>query len=342
MIGVAHSKDKGGWTGRVLRLLEAQATGVVCALVASGLLGVGSFVMDRLPSRYLGLRWDDLRFFLQPPRPEHVWFYLLCAVLGVWGLSALVCTIQSVRSLLRRRVTRWSAYGAPVLHVCFVLAMLAHLHGGVTASSRQHLIGPAGTEIRGAVYQPLRIQQQSHPNGMPRQVTVTLARTRAGDAGTAAGADRQQLSLSYNEPIVLEGGATALLLQRAQAEQQAVVHFAGKRLALRPGEHRRVGEQTIVLEQLFDGPAFRVPVARITIAGAERTTRLVPLDPSGDGEEPAFIGFDTAPYVLVLERHNPSVPLVLLVSLLVVVGVVLVAVERIRRSRQGGSAAEPS
>ena len=49
-------------------------------------------------------------------------------------------------------------------------------------------------------------------------------------------------------------------------------------------------------------------------------------------------GLDTAPFVLVAERRNPGVPLVLIVSVLLVLGVVLVAVERVRRDRLGRSA----
>jgi len=56
-------------------------------------------------------------------------------------------------------------------------------------------------------------------------------------------------------------------------------------------------------------------------------------DEAGAQGETAFVGFHEAVMVMLIQRNNPSVPLVLAVSILLVLGVVLVAWERIRGAR---------
>ena len=306
-----------------LRLLRAQKTGVLCAVLACFLMGAGSLVMDRAPERYQGLHWDDLRFFLEPLDWIHLWFYGLAAALGLWGLSALVCTWYELRARVRARVTRPSAYGAPILHIAFVLALAAHLWGGLTAETVQHLVGDEGTEIDGAVYRALEVHEDLYPNGMPRTVHIDLERTVDGEA--------EQVQVGYNEPVVAHRGAVALLLGRYARVARATLRVGTETVTLTPGERRRLGSSMVVLQRVHQGANLRVPVADLVVADpAPRRVRL-PLGGPGSGGA-AFVALDSALMVSLSERRNPSAPLVGLVSLLALLGVVLVVAERRRRT----------
>lgn len=312
---------------RLWRLLGGQGTGIVLALVSAGLLGMGSFITDNAPQLYQGLAMDDLRFFFAPARWQHVWLYGLMVSLGLWALSALVCTWDSVASRIRRRVTRPSAYGAPLLHVTFVLALVAHLWGGLRTTTDQHMIAASGTEIRGETYRAVDLQADFHPNGMPKAIRASIERT--SQAGT------ETLWLGYNEPLTSSWGAHELLMGQADTMPDGLLlRHKGERVVLRGGAPAVAAGDTIVLVQFHDprrSPSLRVPVVDVQIGDRRE---MLPLDPESTAET-VFLGANEAPMVTVLERNNPSVPLVLVVSVLLAMGVALVAWERMRGAKEG-------
>jgi hypothetical protein len=303
-------------------LLAQQRTGVVLALVSSGLMAAGSFIMDRWAALYRGLSFDDVRFFFEPWRFHHAWFYALVAALGLWAASTLVCTWDSLASRIRRRITRPSAYGAPVVHLSFVLALLAHLWSGLTASSSQAMLGATEVEIDGARWRALGVKQEFWPSGMPRSVVATLERTTQGQ--------RQELQLGYNEPITWGLGAHELLLGEADMVADGLlIRHKGELASLRPGMPAVIAGDSMSLRRYHDpqrSAMLRVPVAEIVLGGQ---AMMLPLDP-GSQQQTAFVGMSESPRVVVHVRRNPAVPLVLLVAGLLVLGVALVGWERVR------------
>ncbi|MBI5532375.1 MAG: hypothetical protein HY898_06655 [Deltaproteobacteria bacterium] len=298
------------------RLLGEQRTGIVCSFVSAALMGMGSLIMDSSPQLYAGLSMDDVRFFFQPWRWQHAWFYALAVSLAIWALSALVCTWDSLVSRIQRRVTRPSAYGALVLHVTFVLALVAHLWGGLKASSTRFMVTAQGTSIDGETWRAVGFEQQTHSGGMPRSVTVTLQRSG------------EEITIGYNHPITSGAGARELLL--GQVEMMAdglVVRHKGRQVVVRPDEPAVAGGDRIVLRRFHDPrrtPSLRVPVAELVIGGQ---SAMLPMDPQSTGET-SFLAVNESPIVVLIQRRNPSVPLVLFVTLLLAVGVGLVAWER--------------
>src|SRR5512141_1902780 len=192
--------------GRLFELLVGQRTGVLCAFAAAGLLAVGSVVSDLLPEHYAGLGMDDLRFFFRPWRWQHAWLYALVVVLAVWGTSALVCAISTVQTLLRQRVKEVSRYGPPRLHVTFGAALVAHLWGGLVASTDRFVVPDVPTDIHGFQYRTLRMEIDRHPRGMPRTVVAVLERKR--------GSTVADVRVGYSRPLISAGGARELLLVR--------------------------------------------------------------------------------------------------------------------------------
>ena len=307
--------------------LVSQKTGVVCAFAAAALLGLGSFLSDRRPDLYDGLAFDDLRFFFHPWRLAHTWFYAVVVVFGLWAASTLLCTWDTVVARVRGRVMRISTWGSSLVHLSFVLALGAHLWAGLAAESRLHLVDSTGTEIAGAIYRALDVEQKLWPNGMPREAKVRLERT-AGQTTTA-------LTIGFNQPVVLEAGARELLLGRyGRRVTGAVLRVDGERVTLQPGESTAAGGRTITLEKVHGSTKLRVPVVAVRIGGTPGSRTMLPLDPSSTAD-PAFVDLAYSAFVTLQERHNPSVPLVLVVAGLLALGVVLAGWERLRRERRG-------
>ena len=303
--------------------LVSQKTGVVCAFTAAALLGLGSFLADRRPEMYEGLAFDDVRFFFNPWRPAHLWFYALVGVLALWAASSLLCTWDTVVARVRGRVVRLSAWGSILVHLSFVLALAAHLWAGLAAESRMHMVGPVPTEIAGASYRAIDLDQKLWPSGMPREATVTLARTLGTETST--------VTVGFNHPVLLEGGARELLLGRyGRMVDGAVLRIGGAEVTLSPGESHSANGQTVTLEKVHSSSKLRAPVAAVRITGPTGGRVALPLDPKSTAD-PAFVGIGYSTVVTLQERHNPSIPLVLVVAGLLSIGVVLAGWERLRR-----------
>ena len=75
---------------------------------------------------------------------------------------------------------------------------------------------------------------------------------------------------------------------------------------------------------------LRAPVAAVRITGPTGGRVALPLDPKSTAD-PAFVGIGYSTVVTLQERHNPSIPLVLVVAGLLSIGVVLAGWERLRR-----------
>jgi hypothetical protein len=310
--------------GRLLELLTEQRTGVLCAFASAALLATGSFVIDTSPDLYAGLGMDDLRFFLRPWRWQHAWFYALVVVLAVWGTSALLCAVTSVQALWQRRGKKPSSYGPPLLHLTFAAALLAHLWGGLTASSRQFLVSDVGTDIHGSRYRAVRLELSRHPSGMPRSVVAVLERK--------TGAAVEEVRVGYNHPLVSAGVTRELLLGRYDSVvDRVVLRHRGQKVVVRPGNPATAGPDAINVLGLHDpntNPSLRVPVVELEVGGRRQ---LLALGPEGNGET-AFVALEESPVVELVERSNPSVPLVALLSLLLVSGVGLVSWGRLSRT----------
>jgi len=292
--------------------------------------------MDRFPAAYAGLADDDVRWFLQSPRLAFWWFYAMAAAFGVWGLSAAACTVDSVVKRVRARVFRPSAYGAPLLHLAFVLALAGHLWGGLAATRQQVVLGPTPTSLGDATYEAVKLEQSFYPNGMPRRVDVTLLRRPTAPKGGAPG-EPERVHLGYNEPYVREGGAFEILLNRAAQAPVAVFAVGGAERGLEPGQTVRHGGWSLMLHGVL--PSRRPggsPYADVTYldpAGARTRTMLV-MGGAGAGGAPSFRGIEERVLVSASVRRNPSVPLVVLAALLATLGVALVIAERRWRLRR--------
>ncbi len=195
----------------VMALMRSQGLGVACGQVSVLLLAVGSVILAARHDLYADLALDDLRFFFEHPSPWHLWFYLLVLDLAVFALNTLLCTWSSVMTKIRARVRAPAAYAPAVLHLSFLVALLAHLAGGVWGRVLPPiLLGPTWRPLPwGASARATSLEVVPHPDG-------SLAKVRIGvEVRDAAGAVDAQ-TLGFNAPVVLGHGQRLLLLGRFQ------------------------------------------------------------------------------------------------------------------------------
>jgi microsomal dipeptidase-like Zn-dependent dipeptidase len=314
--------------GPVFGLLVEQRTGILCAFASAALLAAGSLIIDRSPDLYAGLGMDDLRFFFRPWRWQHGWFYALALVLALWGTSAVLCAYDTVLGLWRRRAKTLALYGPPIIHLVFAGALVAHLWGGLSASSRRFVVSDAGTDIDGTRYRAVGLDISRQPSGMPRTVVAVIERT--------TGAATEEVRVGYNQPRISAAGARELMLGEFDSVADGVVlRHRGREVAVRPGQIAGVGPDAIAVLRLHDpgtNPSLRLPVVELAVEGRRKLLGVG----ENDGET-AFLELRVSPVVELVERNNPSVPLALVLSLLLAFGVGLVAWPRLRTiSRRNG------
>lgn len=312
----AGSRSRGG--GR-LAWLRSQGLGVACGLATVALLAVGSFVLA-YTGEAAGIGMDDARAFFERPAWAHLWFYLLVPVLGLYALNALLATWHAVARRWRAGVRAPSAYGAAVMHVAFLVALLAHGVGGFLGKERGEWVVsrgwvalPGGAEIR-----LTSLEVDALPGGMPREVRAAVE-TRDATGG------RRAAVVGYNRPLSAGLGSDLWLLgdmgevpavslaagpERCRVTEGASCDVAGHRVTLRrvfpPGTF---GPQPLALLRLAStGPALErwiAPGGAIEIGDA--TLRL-----EGMGAEPA---------VVLRGRHTPGNPWALASAALLASGV---------------------
>lgn len=311
-----------GGEGR-LAWLRSQGLGVACGLSTVGLLAAGSFVLAfTREGASAGIAMDDARAFFERPSPAHAWFYLLVPVLALYALNTLLATWHSVSRKWRAGLRAPSAYGAAVLHLAFLVALLAHGVGGFLGEERGEAVVsrgwvalPGGPEVRLA-----SLEVDSLPNGMPREARAALeVRDGAGGGGTAV--------VGYNQPLSSGLGSDLWLLaemgrvpaarlasgpERCTAAEAASCDFAGLRATVRrvapPGAF---GPQPMALLRLESaGTALErwLPPGGVVEAG-DAALRLEAVGP-----EPA---------VALRGRHAPGNPWALASALLLAAGVAM-------------------
>jgi hypothetical protein len=198
--------------------LRSQGLGVCCGLATTLLLAVGSVVISRTrDSVSAGLQLDDVRPFFDQPSLAHLWFYLLIPVMTLYGVNTALATLFNVILRWRAGMRNPQAYAAAFIHVAFLLALLAHLIGGLGGKEAGTVIAsdwgtlPDGVEVR-----LVSLETDSMPNGMPKAVRAAVE-LRSPD-GTIQGE-----VLGYNQPISSGFGSDLVLLQRPIALPAALL-----------------------------------------------------------------------------------------------------------------------
>ncbi len=306
--------------------LSSQGLGVICGQATVFLLAVGSVVIaSTREGASAMIQMDDIRAFFAPPSVVHLWFYVLIFVLALYGLNTLLATWKSVSLKWRGGMRQPQAYAPAIVHIGFLLALFAHLVGGLGSSElEQVILGPEwkalgnGSEARLAALDVAEL-----PDGSTKQVAASVAlRDDDGKESTA--------TVHYNGPLSWGFGSELFLLVRQGTIPLAVLRRGTERCALQPeascflGETKatliylhppsRRGDSTLARVQLQTHPE-KSPSELWLTAGVP--TALP------DGSALLFEGLESRSAILLRHRRAPGNPWALLSTVVMAIGLAL-------------------
>ncbi len=320
-------------------LLRSQGLGVVCGLATVVLLALGSVVMaathDTLSS---GIALDDIKPFFTRPSLVHAWFYLLIPVLSLYALSTLLATWHSVLHKWRNGQRRLAVYGPSVVHLSFLIALVAHLIGGIWAEE----LGPVMLDSRfkplpdGREARLVDLQLENLPSGALKRAIATVEwRAPDGRSGTE--------EVGYNQPLSSGAGSTLFLLLRQSKQIGAVVlEYPGGSCELERGETPcRVGRYLIQAADIRDIGSHAHPMARLVVREQGKPPREQWITPGREVQLDAStalkaVRFEQRAVVLLRGRRAPGNPVAMASAVVLLLGLLMMWRRFVPRRLGGG------
>ncbi len=304
--------------------LRSQGLGLLCGFGTVLLLAVGSVIMAATrEGASAGIGLDDLTAFFAPPRLAHWWLYLLFPLAGLYALNTALATWDNVARRWRAGVRAPGAYAAAVMHVGFLLAMVAHAAGGFLATEHGQVVVASGWRTLPAFGEArlLSLDVDALPNGMPRSARAVLE-VRAGPGAPAA---REEVG--YNQPLSAGAGARLALLQ--DFGQAPVAHLASgpDACALAEGQACRLAGQPVEVLRLMPAPGgggaalVRAPGPDGAVQERWLSAGALAVLPGGRPLALVEAGPETA--VLLRVRETPGTPWALAAALVMALGTAL-------------------
>lgn len=306
-----------------LAWLRSQGLGLACGFATVLLLAVGSVVLAATrdgASAAIGM--DDLRGFFAPPRLAHLWLYLLFPVAGLYAVNTVLATWDTVSRRWRIGVRAPSAYAASLVHVGFLLALVAHGAAGFFGEDRGAVIVASGwREVPGfGEARLVSLEVDPLPNGMPKEAWGRLE-VRGPDGRLHAA------SVGYNAPLLAAGGARLALLGDLGRVWVAQLASGPDRCALVEGQVCTIGGERIRLLAVRPGPG-RAAAALVEARGPSGREQARWLGGRGElalaGGRPLQLEeLGLEPAVLLHAREAPGNPWALAAGVVLAVGVAL-------------------
>jgi hypothetical protein len=324
---------------RPLAWLRSQGLGLVCGFATVVLLAVGSVVITATrDGASAAVHLDDLRGFFAPPRLEHLWFYLLFPVAGLYAVNTVLATWDTVGRKWRAGLRAPGAYAASVIHVGFLLALVAHGVGGFLGRDGDGvLVGPGWQELPGfGDVRLVSLEVQTLPDGMPREA---WARLEVRDAGGGLHAE----TVGYNVPLSKGGGASLALLSDFGRAWVARIVSGEVSCALAEGQGCLLGGERVRLVRLVAGPGGG-PAALVAARGPTggEETRVLSRGselPLAGGRLLQLAAVTPADVVALRTRETPGHPWALASGLVMALGIALLGRKLLRRRGARGGAA---
>jgi hypothetical protein len=303
--------------------LRSQGLGLLCGFGTVALLAIGSVVMVLTrdgASAEVGL--DDLTAFFRRPSPAHLWLYLLFPLAGLYALNTTLATWDNLVRRWRAGQRAPTAYAIAVIHLAFLLGLVAHGVGGFWSEERGQVVVTSGWQPLPA-FGEVRLTSltvDALPNGMPRSADVRLEVRRPGGAVEAA-------QVGYNQPLSEGFGARLALLQQLGQARVARLSSGAEGCVLAEGQRCAVGGDEVALLGLADLPGGQ-PAALLRAPGpegapAERWVATGGLLILRGGRPLALEAVVAEPAVLLRVRETPGNPWALASALVLLAGTLL-------------------
>ena len=297
---------------KVYGFLKSQKTGIIVGFTVTGLLIIGSLIMNYFPESYEGLSGEDITFFFNEPKPIHTWFYLMFVAFAMYGICIFFCTLDSILRKVKARSKRIPLYGASIVHIGFLVTLVAHLVGGIWSESGRP-ITIADAWVKSGEYE-LRVtglNSTSYPNGMPRKITAQMKIRKDGKEFDD--------TLGYNNPVLLDSGTKAFLLRNYGNMPNAVVlNIDGQTGTFNIKDLIEINGTKVLIASLYMPPQFPLPVLQLVTEGkagkyGQTYVRIGRQNVQNiKGVDVIFQDIKSTPAVAVTTKKNPSIPLTLI------------------------------
>jgi hypothetical protein len=306
--------------------LSSQGLGVICGQATVLLLAIGSVVLAATrDGASAAIEMDDLRGFFDPPSVVHLWFYLLVLALTLYALNATLATWQNVVKKWRAGIRAPRFYAPAVIHVAFLVGLLAHGVGGIAGAELDPLVlGPSWTQLGdGREGRVTGLEVEPNPDGSMKQVRASVETRDAGGPSS-------ETVVYYNGPLSRGLGSDLMLLirphsvptlQLARGEDRCDVEVEGV------CELGGVRAELLYLHPPLQAgqSAFAQLRVQNTSSGDAETFSLVPgrSKQLADGSLLAIEGLEARPAIGLRHRRAPGNPLALLASILLGLGLLM-------------------
>lgn len=97
---------------KIYAIFKSQKLGIIIGFTVTGLLIIGSLIMNYQPRQYAGLSGEDISFFFTNKKPLHLWFYILFLACILYGINTFLCTLDSIIKKTKRGIKKIPLYGA--------------------------------------------------------------------------------------------------------------------------------------------------------------------------------------------------------------------------------------
>ena len=316
---------------QIYNIFKSQKLGIIVGFSVTGLLIIGSLVMNFQPRQYAGLSGEDISFFFVHKKPLHIWFYLLFLACILYGINAFLCTLDSIIRKAKSGVKKIPLYGASVVHIGFVITLGAHLVGGLYSPTEPPVsVADEWTDLGGVEMKVTDLKTSSYPNGMPKKIQAFVTVRKDGFEFSD--------TLGYNNPVLLQHGILEILMRDYGWIASSVVLKVDDRICnLKINETFNANGTQMRVADLYMPPQYRYPVVKL-ISATENNKAQQTFLPIGEkngkevhGSKIVFEDIKTMPGVLVSVKNNPSIPLTFVTIFFFSTGMILVILRIVGR-----------
>lgn len=313
----------------IYTIFKSQKLGILTGFTVTGLLIIGSLIMNYCPRQYAGLSGDDISFFFNDKQPLHLWFYLLFLACILYGVNTFLCTLDSVIKKTRSGVKKVTLYGASVVHIGFIITLVAHLIGGLYSTTEPPVsVADEWTDLGGFEMKVTDLKTSSYPNGMPKKITASVAVKKDGTEFSD--------TLGYNNPVLLRHGISEVLMQDyGWIASSVALKVDNHPYNLKVSEAFNANGKEIRISDLYMPPQYRYPVVKL-VSAAGNNPIFLPIGENNaqeiHGARIIFEDIDSVPGVVVSIKNNPSIPLTFVTIFFFSAGMILVVFRMIYRT----------
>ncbi|MBI2469807.1 MAG: hypothetical protein HYV59_00990 [Planctomycetes bacterium] len=317
---------------KIYDIFKSQKLGILVGFTVTGLLIIGSLIMNYQPQQYTGLSGEDISFFFTHKKPIHTWFYLLFIACVIYGVNAFLCTLDSIIRKAKVGVKKIPLYGASVVHIGFVITLVAHLIGGLYSFTEPPVsVADEWTDLGGVEMKVTDLKTSSYPNGMPKIIEAFVTVRKDGFEFSD--------TLGYNNPVLLQHGALEILMRDYGWIASGVVLKVDDRVCTMHVNDTFTANGTQVrVADLYMPPQYRYPVVKLTAMTQNNETQQTFL-PIGEnnakelyGSKIIFADINSVAGVLASVKNNPSIPLTFVTIFFFSAGMILVILRVVGRT----------